>query len=163
MLRIRRRIYIDNHRFTLQDPERWVKHPAYPNGLISTVGPDGASVLTGTPAGHIWLTMEWHTEEPRPDLDPWDEVVEVCYECTTGEIRVIVEGVGAMDFPNLAFAGAGHYQLRAHARGRAQGQADPALDVEEAPVEHHLVQFWTVPYPAGDVILKSTDVVGAFK
>lgn len=164
MEQTRRRIYIDNHRFTLQAPGLWLKYLPYRNGLIVMNGADGASILTGTPSGYIWLTIELHNGEPPIDLEPWDEVVEVCYQCTTGKIDVVVEGVGDLsDFPNLAFDGSGDYQLRAHARGRARALTEAALTLDEVPVEEHLIQIWKISFPVGDVVLKTSDGVGTFK
>lgn len=160
MERLRRRLFIDNHRFTLQDPEVRVRHTRFPNGLASAAPSDGLALRTGTPSGDVWVTLEVCDREPEPDLGSWEHVTEVCLHSTTGDLRLVVEGATDGAPPRLTGVGPGHYRVRCHARGRDAGLAAPALAEDEEPVEEHLILLWPIPFPYGEATLKATDAVG---
>jgi hypothetical protein len=128
-------------------------------GLISA--PPGIAVVhAGTHTGPVRVTVQARTEPPpQPDLEQWEEVVEVSVSTQAG--RVLVEEWGGPtrdDLGNLALAGPGSYRLRVHARGR--DQANATVPVPEEPIEEHLLIAWPAP-PADEAVLKQTDQYGA--
>lgn len=136
------------------------------NGLVASLAAPGvlrdpgefAVVMTGTETGDVRVTVEADPAEPGPpDLDAWDEIVEV--SLLLGEEA----GVGTdMDdesasLPPITAAGPGPYRVRVHARGRDAGQR--ALLVDGEAVEEHLIQIWSAPV-APTVAIKLTDAFG---
>lgn len=160
MERLHCRLFIDNHRFTLQDPGVWVRHAPIPNGLASAAASDGLAVATGTPSGDVRVTVEVCGEDPEPDLASWEWVVELCLHSTTGRLVLMVEGASPDRPARLHGVRPGHYRVRAHARGRDVGFAAPALEEGEEPAEEHLIQLWMVPYPYAEATFKAADAAG---
>lgn len=141
-------------------PEDLEEVPA--NGL-ATAAPDYLRVTTGVHTGDVLLTVETWSQEPPPQLEPWDDVVELPFHSTTGDARIVDEWTDtppAIDV-NIAFAGPGQYRLRVHARGRDAGyEADVvSADAGDELVEEHLIQIWAAP-AAPEMVLKTTDRLG---
>ncbi|MEV7804227.1 hypothetical protein AB0O28_14900 [Microbispora sp. NPDC088329] len=88
---------------------------AQKNGLVAA-GPGHLIILSHSDFD-ICLTVETYRRRPPLELKGWDHVVEVGYESTTGQVRLMDPMVGQDDLPNLAFRGKGRYRIRVHYRG----------------------------------------------
>ncbi|WP_181449157.1 hypothetical protein [Nonomuraea aridisoli] len=136
-------------------------HPrAFPNGLIALDDdePDaGATILTGVHTGVVDFTVQLVRQPPPPDLDSWDEIVEISLECAFGTLHVRgLHGDLPRDLPNLATEGDGWYRLRVHATGR---DTDPG-GIARTPTERYLLVVWPAP-PQPELVLKRSDAYGA--
>lgn len=126
------------------------------NGLVRVA--DGVTIaMTGVHTGDVEVTVALHATEPAPDIDDWQEIVEVSAHSASGDLMVR----GTMDdldeeLPALSFHGPGHYRLRIHARGR-----DTAVDLAPDEItEWYVIQAW--PAPAEEArVLRQTDAYGA--
>jgi hypothetical protein len=127
------------------------------NGLIA-VTTGFAVVHAGTHTGHIRVTVDPRPAPPPLDLAAWQEVVEVPFTSTTGQVWLVEWGGPARtDLGNLTPAGPGSYRLRAHARGRDQAAT---LHVPpEQPLDEHLILSWPAP-PSPEHTHKLTDQYG---
>jgi hypothetical protein len=146
------------HQFHISDLEG----PAGPdlsgagNGLVEVE--DGVvHVLTGIHTGDVEVDITLHAAAPAPQLDAWDEAVEISLNSASGEL--VVHAMMAdleEEFPALSFNGPGDYRIRVHARGR-----DTAVDLApDESTEWYLLQVWPDKPSAVDV-LKATDQYGA--
>ncbi|MFF4652606.1 hypothetical protein [Streptomyces sp. NPDC001380] len=138
------------------------------NGLVAPLALPGvprepgefAVVMTGTGTGLVRLTLDVADRDPGPpDLDAWDEVVEVSLDVPGGVpgVSTGVEDDESHLLPDLP-TGAGPLRLRVHARGRDRGQEELVVDGE--PVEEHLIQVWPAP-AAPTAVRKTGDAYGA--
>jgi hypothetical protein len=127
------------------------------NGLIAVTS--GVAVVhTGTHTGRIRATADPRQAPPSLDLAAWQEVVEVSFTSTTGQVWLVEwGGLTRPDLPNLAQAGPGSYRLRVHARGRDQAAALPVGP--EEPLEEFLLVSWPAP-PSPEHAFKHTDQFG---
>lgn len=87
---------------------------AQKNGLVAA-GPGHLIVLSHSDFD-ICFTVETYRRRPPLELKGWDKVVEVGYESTTGQVRLMDPMAGQDDLPNLAFRGKGRYRIRVHYR-----------------------------------------------
>ncbi len=127
------------------------------NGLIA-VTPGFALVQVGTHTGDVRVTVDPRSAPPPLDLATWQEVVEVSFASTTGQVWLVEWGGPARtDLGNLASAGPRSYRLRVHARGRDQAAA---LQVApEQPLEEYLIVSWPAS-PSPEHAYKHTDQYG---
>jgi hypothetical protein len=132
-------------------------------GLIGTHG-EWATVCTGTEYGPVRFTVETHDCAPEPDLDGWDEIVDVTFDASGGVLDVFTLMSGPAGEAELPWGG-GDCWLRLHARGRDIAR-NGISDAEE-----HLIAIWPADAAAGTrlaaesmhaVVHKATDRIGAY-
>ncbi|MBQ1124283.1 hypothetical protein [Streptomyces sp. B15] len=142
------------------------------NGLVDSVSRGGladpgdfAIVRTGTETGGLLLTVDVRDAVPEPpDLDAWEEIVEVSLtlpgECpgvlTAGDED---EDAEASRLPDFTFAQPGPFRVRVHARGRDEGDRLQIVEEDEEPVEEHYILVWSAPV-GPSVAHKWTDTYG---
>lgn len=156
-------LHVSYHQYYLSDSSMdiaevpWAKLFRGGNGLIA-VTPGFAVVHTGTHTGHIQVTVDPRPAPPPLDLAAWQEVVEVSFTSTTGQVWLIeCEGPARTDLGNLTPAGPGSYRLRVHARGRDQAAA---LHIPpEQPLDEYLIVSWPAS-PSPEHAHKHTDQYG---
>jgi len=128
------------------------------NGLIGMDKPYQGTIITGTKYGPVRVTIEEHDTAPPVELSDWTDVVEVGLEVVAG--RVYFTNWDGAPFHNID-AEPGPYRLRAHARGRDEGdRRQYELTMDDAPVEEHLIQFF--PGEGGEVVHKTQDNTGGY-
>lgn len=136
------------------------------NGLI-WVDPKGgaAVVMTGLDNGALPVTVEVLDHEPPPELQAWDDVVEVSMTITGDGFTLYgppflerAQGVSLPAAPGQTRS----YRLRVHALGRDRGREVFSVDTQagEETVETHQILLWPAPH-APDTHWKLTDNVGA--
>ncbi|TMR40881.1 hypothetical protein [Actinomadura geliboluensis] len=132
----------------------WLEWTEWDPGAIPFTGGNGPVwvssgrlvVITGVDSGDIGVEIEVTDQPPPPDLDDWDDAVEVSADITTIALTLSVP-VG-IPVTELRLPAPGPYRFRVHARGRDAGQ-DAGQDAEyidadegDAMVEHHKIQIW---------------------
>jgi hypothetical protein len=128
------------------------------NGFIGLGAPWAALLICGTRYGPVRLTVEAHDSQPDVEGE-WSEVVECEFVSASGTLVVI-------DWNNQDVATLegvlvpGPWGLRACARGRDEGNSrEGTIDMDDEPVEDHLLQFWPGPHQPNVVL--TTDAYGA--
>jgi hypothetical protein len=119
-------------------------------GIIDSA-PGAAVLWTALHRGTVSLTTVVSPGDPGPDLDGYDDVVEVTYRSTTGRVAVTELGGVAHPLPPL-HAGYGDHRLRYHVRG---ADAASRADGSKEPVVHCLLQIWRASRTR-PLILKTT-------
>jgi hypothetical protein len=127
------------------------------NGLISSNGALGI-VMTGTESGPVSVTADWRARQCEPDLDAWDEVVEISMRFGRYPAELFGPEDSKADIQAIPSLPPGTYRVRAHARGR--DAAHSLRRVAGESVEEHLVVAWPAP-PGPEVRYKLTDDYGA--
>lgn len=127
------------------------------NGLVG-VEPGRAVILAGIHTGKVNVTVEFFEEDPgAPEVDRWDEVVDVTLESFNGQLVLhglmsdVPDGV-----PVLSHKGPGTYRLRVHARGRDQATGF----TPDEPVEDYKLNIWPAP-PMPEAVHKQSDDYGS--
>ncbi|GGV43470.1 hypothetical protein GCM10010182_80150 [Actinomadura cremea] len=131
---------VDHRLFLLVDNGQRARIFSFPNKLIA-VTQGYAAIRTGIAMGNVRLKVEVRDQEPASmDLANWEEVVEISFDATVGQVRVesVDDATPAPAFPVLTPHGPGHYRIRVHARGRHIA-FDKAVS---EPVEDYLLQIW---------------------
>ncbi|MFF5054403.1 hypothetical protein ACFY1S_14595 [Micromonospora sp. NPDC000663] len=114
-----------------------------PTGLIAT-SPGEVFLVTGRHTGTVGFTVSVDDGDPGPDLEGFEDVVEVPFEASRPELMLIQWAGEKTDaLPRLS-AGAGSYRMRYHCRG--MDDARSSRDYHEV-VDEYLLQIW--PAPAG--------------
>jgi hypothetical protein len=130
------------------------------NGLISSNGELGI-IMTGTESGAVAVSAQWLENEPAPNFDPWDEVVEVSMRFPVYGGVVFGPVDTKADERLIPVLEPGSYRVRVHARGRDTGQASATTEeAADGPVEEHLLLAWPAR-PAPELVHKLTDAYGA--
>ncbi|MEV0405883.1 hypothetical protein [Actinoallomurus sp. NPDC050550] len=157
---IRLRLPIGYSQFTLEgggwDPDQ----VAYTGGNGLAWATDAAVVvMTGVDSGHVPVTIGIGDRRPVPDLDKWDEAVEV--GITVAESTLVICSPPGECLEEVPIP-AGTYRMRIHARGRDAGREAQFIDNDagEPMVEEHLILLWPAAL-AEEERLKATDTVGA--
>lgn len=154
-------VLVERFQYQLIDPQD-------PVGILESGPGDGYGLLdphpflivrTGTPWGALRLIVEVHETAPEPDIEAWEEVVEVSLRSLSGELAFATceSGLTRYGTPEIAMAPRTWCRVRVHARGRDVG--DQYVDSVPEPVEEHLVQIWPAE-PAPTVAHKLTDALG---
>ena len=90
--------------------------------------------------------------DPGPDLDSYEDVVEISFESRDGTASLVGWAEEySRDLPSLP-AGPGSYRLRYHAR---EMDAGAAAQNSEVPIDEYLLQIWPAPHSPA-VTLKRT-------
>lgn len=132
------------------------------NGLIWP-GRGAATIATGLEDGPVRITVDARATEPPLDLEDWEEVIEVSIQFDTDEADLESLGGTVDEDPQetpLCAVGPGWYRVRLHARGRDRAAEIADLELDEEPVEEHLIQTWPAPQ-APEIRHKMTDAYGA--
>ncbi|GAA3153490.1 hypothetical protein [Nonomuraea roseoviolacea] len=108
---------------------------AFTNHLVGSA-PGQLAILTADEAMHVCVTVEASRRRPPVELKGWEQVVEVGYRSTTGDLRLIDDD-GGDDLPDLTAGGRGAYRVRVHMRG-----LDAAMAGDDARQE-----FLVMVYP----------------
>jgi len=120
-------------------------------GVIG-VEPGAALMITGLHTGTVGFKVSVDDHNPPPDLDRYDDVVEISFESRDGTVSLVGwAGEYSRDLPQLP-AGPGMYRLRYHARGM---DAAAAAENSDVPIDEYLLQIWPAP-PSRAVTLKRT-------
>jgi hypothetical protein len=120
-------------------------------GIIG-VEPGSALMMTGLHTGTVGFLVTVHDHDPGPDLDGYEDVVEISWESRDGTAALVAwAGEAWRDLSPLP-AGPGMYRLRYHARGMDEGKA---ADTSDVPIDEYLLQIWPAP-AAPEVTLKRT-------
>ncbi|MEV4363674.1 hypothetical protein [Nonomuraea sp. NPDC049625] len=94
-----------------EDPAE-VYAKAVDNGLVGS-GP-GHLVVTTHSDSHVCVTLETYTRRPPVETKGWDQVVEVGYLSSSGQM-VLSDGLSGTELPDLSLYGRkGHYRIRVH-------------------------------------------------
>lgn len=107
----------------------------------------GIVIQTGTIDGPVSVTVETLDEPPATSPDPaeWERVEELT-AVSKGEIlKAVVESELIEDVPTFAVAPGERYHVRLAVRGFDEGRAKQVLELDDEPVEHHMVQLWREP------------------
>jgi len=120
--------------------------------------PGAALMMTGLHTGTVGFKVSVHDHDPAPDLDGYDDVVEVSFESRDGTASLVGwAGEYSRDLPPLP-AGPGTYRLRYHTRGM---DAAAAAEHSDVPIDEYLLQIWPAP-PSPAVTLKRTSQQRAY-
>jgi hypothetical protein len=162
MMPVRRVIQVTHSQYYLGELGSLTSPDMYQgfNGLISSNGELGV-IMTGTESGPVTVSAHWIDRECAPDLDPWDEVVEVSMRFPVYGAVVYGPVDSKADERLIPKLEPGSYRIRVHARGRDAGRAlSTVSDGSARPVEEHLLLAWPAP-PAPEKLHKLTDAYGA--
>jgi hypothetical protein len=121
---------------------------------VGIIGAEPGAVLmmTGLHTGTVGFVVSVDDDDPGPELDSYEDVVEISFESRDGTAALVGwAGEYSRDLPPLP-SGPGTYRLRYHARGMDGGKA---ADSSDAPIDEYLLQIWPAP-PSPDVTLKRT-------
>ncbi|GAA4525428.1 MULTISPECIES: hypothetical protein [Nonomuraea] len=103
--------------------------PAHPVGIIR-VEEGAAFLITGVDTGTVGFTVAVADRDPGPELEEFEDIVEVGFRSAVGRVALHEWGGPAYELPPLP-AGPGWYRLRYHARGM------------DGPVDDdYLLQIW---------------------
>ncbi|MFB4293958.1 hypothetical protein ACBI99_40430 [Nonomuraea sp. ATR24] len=113
-----------------------------PLGVISVM--EGTALLTiGTHYGKVRFDVQVTPFEPDPDLDAYEDIVEIGFTSATGSVSLHEWGDEEIyALPPLP-SGPGQYRLRYHVHGLDESHCD--YYEEQAP-DRYLLQIW----PSGD-------------
>jgi hypothetical protein len=136
-------------------PNPWGK-----NGLIGVDAPWHATICAGTKYGPVNLTVEVHDSRPSGQGigDQWSEIVEVDFQVVSGQ--VVFTDWDGVPIHTLSIPSGG-WRLRAHARGRDEGDAQQYELVGDNYVEEHLVQLFPGPR-LGETVIQVKDRTGGY-
>ncbi|SCF31009.1 hypothetical protein GA0070561_5189 [Micromonospora saelicesensis] len=113
-----------------------------PTGLIAT-SPGEVFLVTGRHTGTVGFTVRVNEGDPGPDLEGFEDVVEVPFEASRSELRLIEwAGEKSHALPRLS-AGPGSYRMRYHCRGMDDA-GNSSWDYR-AVVDEYLLQIWPSP------------------
>ncbi|MDR2322181.1 MAG: hypothetical protein LBE60_11105 [Microbacterium sp.] len=110
------------------------------NGLL-VVTDGGAALITGIDSGTVEVSLEMAEREPAPDINGWNEMVDVSIGARAGDLRLVTVLGDLVDLPSLSFDGLGEYRVRCLASGRALRPAG----VEVEGVERYKLVVWSAP------------------
>jgi hypothetical protein len=128
-----------------------------PVGLVG-VNLGAALMVTGLHTGTVGFKVSVDDHDPPPDLDEYDDVVEVSFESRDGTASLVGwGGEYSRDLPPLP-AGPGTYRLRYHTRGM---DAAAAAEHSDGPIDEYLLQIWPAP-PSPAITLKRTSQQAAY-
>lgn len=131
--------------------------PIPTNGLISTAK-DVAVIYVGASSGRVTVEVEARQQPPENvDVTEWDEVVEVDFIASIGDVIVRALMDSPPNLPTLTNYGPGIYRFRVHAIGRDRTRDGVALE----SLETYLIQSWPASQPQEELIYKQTDSVGS--
>src|SRR5437868_2228492 len=124
---------------------------AHPLGTINVA--DGAALLMiATHYGTVPFVVQVAQSEPAPELDAYEDIVEISFSAQAGKISLHEWGDEAIqELPPLP-AGPGWYRLRHHVYGLYEGHAEYRED--DAP-DRYLLQIWPADESAPSIV-KST-------
>ncbi|WP_066361298.1 hypothetical protein [Herbidospora mongoliensis] len=103
-----------------------------------------AQLIFGIQYGTVPFTLMVADQDPGPDLDGHEDIVEIDFDSPSGRVGLREWGEQPYPFVSLP-AGPGIYRLRYHVLG---------MD-EEATEDHYLLQIWPAK-PGDSVVLKAT-------
>ncbi|MGZ3144793.1 hypothetical protein ACVDFE_22920 [Lentzea chajnantorensis] len=139
-IRLSGEVRVSYHQFFMLDegfyPEDGGRLSWHSNGLATTAS-GLLGINAGIHTGPVELVVERHTDPPEPDLDAWEDVVEVSLDAPAGALRVsaLMDDIpGQLRTP----ATAGRYRARVHATGRDSAVDESSLNI----LEHYLIQLW---------------------
>ncbi|SCE65873.1 hypothetical protein GA0070607_0052 [Micromonospora coriariae] len=113
-----------------------------PTGLIAT-SPGEVFLVTGRHTGTVGFTVRVNDGDPGPDLEGFEDVVEVPFEALRSELRLFQwAGEKSHTLPRLS-AGPGSYRMRYHCRGMDEA-GNSSRDYCEV-VDEYLLQIWPSP------------------
>lgn len=119
------------------------------NGLVDAAQPNGVHVNLARRSGGSPVRMVLLEDLPESSDGQWEGVVEVSITVPEGQDVVWSAwadmGSGPVDLPP------GSYRMRAHAKGRDEGQAG---ELAEGTVDDYLLQFWPASWQR-DTILRT--------
>lgn len=113
-------------------------HPTHPVGIIR-VGDGHAFLITGTHTGTVGFTVAVSESEPDPDMDGYEDIVEVSFESEAGSVSLHPWEGSVHEIPELP-AGPGWYRLRYHATG--MDEAHEGSDEYKSEKDRYLLQIW---------------------
>ncbi|MFC4561580.1 hypothetical protein ACFO4E_06905 [Nocardiopsis mangrovi] len=123
--------------------ETWPDDPDHSAGIIRTPPDPGyAFLVTGTRTGEVGFTVAVGAEDPGPDLDGYEDAVEISVHMPEGTPVIEEWGGDVHELPPLT-DGPGWYRLRYHARGFDAGRDDDHCD--GGPPDSYLLQIWPAP------------------
>ncbi|MDN5919873.1 MAG: hypothetical protein L0I76_33050 [Pseudonocardia sp.] len=124
----------------------------YPSGWVGDQllypAPDGSDggvvVRTATFDGPVEVSVEtFHPGEEVPaGQGSWDQAQEVELTATGRDVHVATSFGPIEDLPVLAVAPGERYGVRIYARGLATAREVNQIEMDEEPVEAHLLQIW---------------------
>jgi hypothetical protein len=127
------------------------------NGLCGGASPGFLFMITGLHTGHVGFTVELHDEAPPVD-DFWEDIVEVSFKPTSGEVALVQWGGEAawpLDIEEVDL------RARYSAWGMDQArEADTCLD-GQPQLDRYLLQLWPVP-ASSDRVLKQTSATAVY-
>jgi hypothetical protein len=122
------------------------------NGLAGAGVPGFLFLVTGLRNGPVDFTAQRHSAEP-PLEDGWEDIVEVSFTALSADVA-IRQWDGTRYELDLA---PGDYRVRYNARGMQQAwQVESIADGN--PIDAYLLQFWSAPRAADQIIRLSSDV-----
>jgi hypothetical protein len=131
--------------------------PIPANGLISTAE-DVAVIYVGASSGRVTVEVEARQQPPEDvDVAGWDEVVEVDFIASIGDVIVRALMDSPPNLPTLTKSGPGVYRFRVHAIGRDRNPDG----VTSESLETYLIQSWPASRRQEELIYKQTDSVGS--
>jgi hypothetical protein len=128
---------------SVEDPPE--DHTFAANGLVVAV-PAGLVVRTGTADGNVLVTLSVVEQEPEPQLQQWDEIVDVSLSFSTPAL--------ATEHETLELPAQGDYRARVQARRR-----DIGVEEGVSGGEAYEVVVWPAA-PAPIRVVRATDRLG---
>ncbi|MEU5724983.1 hypothetical protein ABZ783_24585 [Micromonospora sp. NPDC047738] len=122
MAEFRARIGVHYSHLEIADDQSWgrtdwanVFFGRRPTGLIAT-SPGEVFLVAGRHTGTVGFTVRVNDDDPGADLDGFEDVVEVPFETSRAELKLIQRaGEKSHALPRLP-AGPGSYRMRYHCR-----------------------------------------------
>jgi hypothetical protein len=153
-------VYVSEAQFWLCDAgtESTPEVAQHTNGILDRQAPGAARVHTGANTGDVLVTVDTRDNPPpAPELDSWEEIVEISLEVPAGELRIYeIDDNSLGGLPVMTPSGPGSYRIRISARGRDIDYDGVAEDLNE---QYHIIT-WLAPAEP-EIIYKTTDECGA--
>lgn len=148
-----RQAYLVDAYDDLPETDMFDDHPEYPVGIIR-VSNGMACLITGLHSGPVSFSATVADEDPGPDLDGYEDIVEISLHSESDHLRINEWGGDSHLIPQLP-AGPGWYRLRFHAVNMDEAAKVDSLAPEDAVVDRYLLQIWPQP-DSSPLVLKST-------
>jgi hypothetical protein len=112
--------------------------------LSDSVDDGGILVRTGTYDGPVSVTIETFDQPPAtpPDGAEWERIEDLTAVSKGDLVKAIKGDYEIEGVPELTVAPGDRYHVRLATRGVEAGRAEQVLELDDEPVEHHLVQLW---------------------
>ncbi len=151
-------VWTEYHQFFVRDQSSHVGVPVRElAGLAGVIGDGGLVIFTGIAIGTVTVTWSSHEGSPPPEIEGWDDVVEVVADAPRGRWFLTGFDGGSVDDVNLLSQGPRSYTVRVSARGR-----DAVWDGEGQSTEEIHLDVWPTPAGGTERVLKAGSAIAGW-